>query len=1255
MEKNVFVRAGSLLLFLVSLMAVSSLGATDSLASPQPSHVLLVDQIGQPGLHPSADLLSVTLTYSDAGLPVLRVSFLSLAEELPVFLQREGLPKESVSDLVLKMEGGWSESNKSSITEFYYQRNQTKVKGATTFWRLKSDPDAIYIPLTEDPAKQATESNPWQITITITAHHADGSTFTENVQAAYPATRDYQAHCAFVLHGNQGLGYSDVFHGRNDDLEGSGFDEALQVHQSRSIPGNFHLSGTLQSAAEWSARNGDPIDFNAWLTAGVTEGWAAMITSAYAQHIMPFVNNDMNDWSVHTETQMIDDRYGYYPTVAWVPERVWLNTSGYPSSGVNDWIGDNWQNHGVYGVILDDDVHLSGHDNHQIHTLSSNGLRLIPRDRNFTGNIIGGNGQAALDILTGLAAGGNGQYRIAVFAEDWEAASEMGGWASIVPNATETYDWIINKCADESSWLHAWKLGDALSNPDFVGDTMSITPGTYWEIGGTDGYGGGDNGWYTHWASWIPFANGGDDNGNCTGSGNCKNYGALWNDAYNALMAAPDNNISQAGWYVMMTNLYETGWHDSMGGAISGWEHNYSAHIKNAMVYAAAAHWANGEFAQDVDAYFADIDNDGYDECIIHNTSVFGVFEGIGGRLTHVFTSEGGGHCVIGVDNAYWSGTNADYNDNNHVGALSDVSPNYQHSLFDISIVTADPDRAVVRLSHGDITKDVAVDVASPFFDVVYRVGPTSHWWQSGFSPSLVDLIWNAQMDRIWEPGTGHMGFRNPNTGIAAGWLIGDGGAAHQKEFSGTLMKGDELTGSGVMQMRLFAGLDPDGSIMAALATAIVDTLGPLPVSGTVMFGTSQLRLVFDQPTVGGSFSAGEVFIGTVDLAGSMATDPTAAYSITYDLSTATLDAIVALALEDRILTMEAGVVFDEGSNTNTEITTAENITVDVVTTSLSIDGNISAAEWADANILDDADDSTWSSSNEIDRLLVKWDAENLYVAIDGQVSLNSWILFFDVDPDASTGPLDLTTIDSWERGASFSIPGGGIDYQYGCYQHQGQWDGDGFWRITSSTTSEDISAEIVSAFDSSHLNGTDSGSELAIAWSTIYGLGKGQVPVGAKIALVAAVCWDPEPDGELGGDSAPNNIGAVLPAIDNMWTVVIDADMDGVPDGTETSAVPSASIDTVKLLGNVPNPFNPSTEIRFEIPGSDPVEVEIALYDIRGRKVVDLVREELVPGMHSIRWSGQTATGLPVAAGTYFVQLKSNGQVQTRPISLVK
>jgi hypothetical protein len=1220
--------------------------------------VLIVDEVGAPGIAPATDLLSVTLQHGPAESPVLRISFLSLQDQFLSVLGNPSSRNQGPELVTLKLNTLSDGQEPALLAHIDLAHEDGRFRALPSshqsdarWWQIENDDDAIYLALPTDPTLTATSEKPWTLKI-------ETSTATKGIadllEASYPATRDYQAHCAFVLHGNQGLGYTDVFHGRSEDLEGSGFDETLQAHQSLNVPGNFHLSGTLQTAAEWSANNGDPIDFNAWLSSGVTEGWAGMITSAYAQHIMPFVNNDMNDWAVHTETDMINHRYGYQATVGWVPERVWLNTSGYPSSGVSDWIGDNWQNHGVNGVILDDDVHLAGHDNHRIHTLSGNGLRLIPRDRDFTGNIIGGNGQSALNILTGLAGGGLGQYRIAVFAEDWEAASEMGGWASIVPNAVETYEWMINKCATESAWLSTWKLSDALSNSDFNGDTILINPGTYWEIGGTDGYGGGNNGWYNHWAGWIPFVNGGDGNGGCAGGGNCKNYGTLWNDAYNALVNAPDNNISQAGWYVMMTNLYETGWHDGMGGDISGWEHNYSAHIKNAMVYAEAAHWANGEYGQDVNAYFTDIDNDGYDELVIHNSTVFGVIEGTGGRMTHVFTRDEGGHVVIGVDNAYWSGTNADFNDANHVAAFSDVSPNYQHEMYDLQIMNVGAQNATVRMTKNEVTRDVSVDLSGAFFDVVYRVGAGRHWWQAGCSPSLVDLIWNAQLDRVWEPGSGHMGYRNPNTGIACGWLVGTGGASHERDFSGTIMKGDELHGVGTMQMRLFAGYDPTGSIMAALAAATVDTIGPLPIGATIMSGAGQIRISYDQATAAGTFTAGQVMIGGVDLDGATATGD-ASFSLNYTVDQATIDALMLLAPEDLILVMSAGVVLDENGLPNTAVFIEDAIPVTIITADLSIDGNIDPTEWEDALILDDADDSQWSSTNEIDRLLVQWDANFIYVAIDGQVSNNSWLLYVDVDPGEGTGAADLTNIDAWERGASFSYPDAGIDFQYGCYQHQSAYDGDGFWQILSPTVTADLSGEIESAFDSFHANGSFSGSELAIPWDTLYGMGEGQVPVGATINLVASICWDPEPDGELGGDSAPSNLAASLPVIDNMWTIELDTDGNGIPDGTGISAVSALPATGPRLLPNVPNPFNPSTQITFEIPGTSNAQVDVSIFDLRGRRVSTLVRGEFEPGRHSVIWNGRSSGDFPVAAGTYFCQFRCHGQVQTRPLSLVK
>jgi len=1268
-------RAGALLLPVLMIVSVAVLGPVAVVAAPPADlvleQVLFVDSVGErPGVTPAADLLSVGLYRSEAdGGLLLRISFLSLDVDAPGAMG-EAFAADRRAEIPVTVSGGYTGQATSQVAAFALGRSdrnyrlQDSVRGAPVL-TYPGDVDAVYIVLDLDPVSTATKDNRWNLLVE-TGGGAGGQILDE-ISASYPPARDYEAHCAFVLHGNQGIGYTDVFHGRYDDPEGSGFDEALQVHENLSVPGNFHLSGTLQSAAEWQARNGDPIDFNQWLHDGVTQGWAGMITSAYGQHMMPFVTNEMNDWSVEIQAQMTQERYNYFPTVAWVPERVWLNTSGYPSNGVNDWIGDNWLNHGIQGVILDDDVHLTSHDNHRIHTLTNNGLRLIPRDRSFTGNIIGGNGQAALDILTGLAGGGLGQYRIAVFAEDWEAAAEMGGWAGIVPNATETYDWIIGKCHDESDWLHTWKLADALANPDFGGDTMVLTPGTYHEIGGFDGYGGGNNGWYTHWAGWIPGVTGGNGSGGCGGAGgNCKDYGTLWNDAYNALMAAPDNNISQAGWYVLMTNLHETAWHDGMGGDISGWQHKYSAHIKNAMIYAEASHWADGEYPETTNLYVQDIDNDGHFETVMHNDHLFGVFEGTGGRLTHLFTKgDGYEDTVIGVDNAYWADTDGDYNDVNHVGAFSEVSPNYQHSGY-LGVLSSDPGVVTLTMQHNEVTKEITLAEGDHHFEVVYRVGSSTHWIQSGFSPSLVDLVWNCELERIWPADQSYMGQRNPNTGVAAAWILGEGGASHQRDFSGTLMKGDEIKGAGVFQCLLYAGPTsaPDGSgdiaELRALADNVTDTLGPQVVSAQYYPASDRLRVTFDQAIHGFDASGFTVVDGpdgvvTVTLpAGTPVVETGPALSLTFELDADTAQAIEAMSSEFQFMIVAYGAATDEAGNGNEAVTIGDDLVLEMILTAVTIDGHLEPGEWDDLSLLDPGD-SQWTSSNEIDALHVSWDETYLYVAIDGRVEGNSWLLYLDVDPGSGNGETDLTGIDAWERGASFTAAGFDADFQYGCYQHQSPWDGDGFWQLTSATTTTDRSGEISSAFDSFHAFGDAGGSELAIPWNTLYGLGAGAVPPGAEVSLVASICWDPEPDGELGGDSVPSNTAAVLPVIDNVWTVIVDANGDGVPDGSPVAATPEVPLTVARLLPNVPNPFNPSTMIRFEVPGPVASEASLAIYDLRGRRITDLARGVFAPGRHEVLWTGRSDAGLPVAAGTYFCRFQCGGQVVTRPLSLVK
>src|SRR5205823_12330341 len=97
-----------------------------------------------------------------------------------------------------------------------------------------------------------------------------------------------------------------------------------------------------------------------------------------------------------------------------------------------------------------------------------------------------------------------------------------------------------------------------------------------------------------------------------------------------------------------------------------------------------------------------------------------------------------------------WSGTEADYNDGNHVAAFIDVGANYQDALYTMRVDVASGSTVQASLDHYGVTKTVKLTLGQPYIDAVYQVGAQTQYIQSGWSPDLVDLIYNAQMTRIW-------------------------------------------------------------------------------------------------------------------------------------------------------------------------------------------------------------------------------------------------------------------------------------------------------------------------------------------------------------------------------------------------------------------------------------------------------------------------------------------------------------------------
>jgi hypothetical protein len=109
---------------------------------------------------------------------------------------------------------------------------------------------------------------------------------------------------------------------------------------------------------------------------------------------------------------------------------------------------------------------------------------------------------------------------------------------------------------------------------------------------------------------------------------------------------------------------------------------------------------------------------------------------------------------------------------------------------------------------------------------------------------------------------------------------------------------------------------------------------------------------------------------------------------------------------------------------------------------------------------------------------------------------------------------------------------------------------------------------------------------------------------------------------------------------------------------GSPLSAVPQPSPSPrARLLPNAPNPFNPSTQLRFAV--DEAGDVGLAVYDARGRLVRDFGVQGYAAGEHGLTWDGRDDDGRALASGVYLVRLTSGegaGRVAvTRAVTLVE
>ncbi|MFC2082189.1 FlgD immunoglobulin-like domain containing protein [Bacteroidota bacterium] len=154
------------------------------------------------------------------------------------------------------------------------------------------------------------------------------------------------------------------------------------------------------------------------------------------------------------------------------------------------------------------------------------------------------------------------------------------------------------------------------------------------------------------------------------------------------------------------------------------------------------------------------------------------------------------------------------------------------------------------------------------------------------------------------------------------------------------------------------------------------------------------------------------------------------------------------------------------------------------------------------------------------------------------------------------------------------------------------------------------------------------------ISWSRVFN--------DDKINNGNAVCM--ADDGSVIVAGQTNNVeGGKFDA----WLVKIEATLTDVTE--DNNPLP----EDFELFQNIPNPFNPSTTIKFRLVEASSVVLEI--FDINGELINTLINEDKNAGTHSIKWDATDSKGTKVSSGVYFYKITANNHTITKKMTLLK
>ena len=92
---------------------------------------------------------------------------------------------------------------------------------------------------------------------------------------------------------------------------------------------------------------------------------------------------------------------------------------------------------------------------------------------------------------------------------------------------------------------------------------------------------------------------------------------------------------------------------------------------------------------------------------------------------------------------------------------------------------------------------------------------------------------------------------------------------------------------------------------------------------------------------------------------------------------------------------------------------------------------------------------------------------------------------------------------------------------------------------------------------------------------------------------------------------------------------------------------------DEFTLYDNYPNPFNPRTNINYDIP--EATDVTLDVYNLMGQRVRTLVSRHHEPGRYSVSWDATNDFGSPIASGMYIFKIHAKDFVSIKKMLLMK